>query len=317
MKRIEMNKKNEDITIKEAYEQFVRVKKAMKMEDTSLSTYRYAYNELINVIDENELCASIDSDIITDILEYFAISKSHIKNATLLCNMRHIRAILYFFMSRGYMAEFKIQMPQKIETIKATYTDKELELLLKKPNMKMVEFCEYRNWVMVNYLLGTGNRLNTILNLKIGDLDLEEHEVILRTTKNKQQQIVPIPSSLVKILSEYLEVRQGEVEDYLFPTFNGTQLSKRGAESTLEEFNKNKGVSVGMHKFRHTFAKKWILNGGDIFRLQKILGHKSLEMVKNYVQMFSADLHNNYDKFNPLENMSIQEKQKIKMKKNK
>jgi len=55
--------------------------------------------------------------------------------------------------------------------------------------------------------------------------------------------------------------------------------------------------------FRHTFAKKWILSGGDIFRLQKLLGHSSLEIVKEYVNIFGADLKAQYDAYNPLENV--------------
>jgi integrase/recombinase XerD len=64
----------------------------------------------------------------------------------------------------------------------------------------------------------------------------------------------------------------------------------------------------------HTFAKLWILNGGDIFRLQKILGHSSLDIVKEYVNMFSTDLQINFDEFNPLENIKVnQKKTSIKM----
>jgi len=60
---------------------------------------------------------------------------------------------------------------------------------------------------------------------------------------------------------------------------------------------------TSVHLFRHTFAKKWILSGGDIFRLQKLLGHSSLEIVKEYVNIFGADLKAQYDTFNPLESM--------------
>lgn len=58
---------------------------------------------------------------------------------------------------------------------------------------------------------------------------------------------------------------------------------------------------TSIHLYRHTFAKKWILAGGDIFRLQKILGHSSLDVVKEYVEMFTNDLQKDFDKFNALE----------------
>jgi integrase/recombinase XerD len=59
----------------------------------------------------------------------------------------------------------------------------------------------------------------------------------------------------------------------------------------IGKYNQKRGVNkTSVHLFRHTFAKNWITNGGDIFRLQKILGHSSIEMVKEYVEMFSDDL---------------------------
>ena len=78
-------------------------------------------------------------------------------------------------------------------------------------------------------------------------------------------------------------------------------------------------TKTSIHLFRHTFAKNWILSGGDIFRLKSILGHSSLEIVKEYVNMFGGDLKKDFDKFNPLENMKSvfaeREREAIRMKK--
>jgi len=58
--------------------------------------------------------------------------------------------------------------------------------------------------------------------------------------------------------------------------------------NNLRDYNLSRGImKTGVHRWRHTFAKKWILAGGDIFRLQKILGHSSLDVVKEYVDMFT------------------------------
>ena len=48
--------------------------------------------------------------------------------------------------------------------------------------------------------------------------------------------------------------------------------------------------------------------GGDIFRLQKLLGHKSMEIVKEYVNMFNEDLQKDFNTFNPLEKFAKTDK---------
>jgi len=58
----------------------------------------------------------------------------------------------------------------------------------------------------------------------------------------------------------------------------------------------------------------FILNGGDVFRLQKILGHRSIEIFKEYVNMFTNDLKKDFDNFNPLENINKSKGKPIRIK---
>jgi site-specific recombinase XerD len=66
---------------------------------------------------------------------------------------------------------------------------------------------------------------------------------------------------------------------------------------------KVENVRLLAHTFRHTFAKNWLMNGGDIFRLQKIRGHKTLEMVRNYVNITFKDIQSQHSKFSPCDNL--------------
>jgi len=156
---------------------------------------------------------------------------------------------------------------------------------------------------MVNYLLATGNRLRTMINLKIDDIDFDNNLIYMLKTKNKKQQIIPLSKQLKPILQEYLGYRKGNKEDCVFCSVYGKQLSTSGTENIISKYNRSREVEkTSIHMYRHTFAKKWILNGGDPFTLKEILGHSTMDMVNQYVNIFGKDLENVFNSYNPLDN---------------
>ncbi len=57
------------------------------------------------------------------------------------------------------------------------------------------------------------------------------------------------------------------------------------------------------HLLRHTFAARYLENGGDIYSLQHILGHTSLEMVKKYVHLTDRKMAVYFPQYSPLDNL--------------
>lgn len=189
-----------------------------------------------------------------------------------------------------------------VKKVQKPYTTNELDLLLKKPNLKTCSFTEYRDWVIINYLLATANRVKTLINIQIGDLDLDNSNVLLRHMKNGKQQILPLSSSIVKILSEYLKYRKGSNDDYLFCSRYGQKLTRNALEHSIKKYNLKCGVTkTAIHHFRNTFSIMYLQNGGDSKKLQAILGHSTSDMVNDYVDLVQLDLTIDFDKNNPLE----------------
>jgi integrase/recombinase XerD len=293
---------NASTTVKDGYGKFIRIKKAKNLSPHSIVHYELQYKLFGEFFGVTRPCSEITEDTYYEYIEHLKDTRNA-NTVTLNTYLGSLRTILYFFMEEGYMSKFKIMLLKAEKKIKETYADGELEKILKKPNIKKCSFTEYRNWVMANYFLGTGNRLSTAINLLISHLDFENNLIFMDKTKNGRQQLIPMSKSLGEILQEYLVYRKGEGIDYVFCDCRGRQLTKSGTTTIIRKYHLSRGVErTSTHAYRHTFAKKWILNGGDIFRLQKILGHSSVEMVKNYVEMFNNDLQQDFDTFNPLEN---------------
>lgn len=314
-----MQNTHKEIDFESAFGQFIRECKLRNLSDYTIIYYERCKNNFGEYFDISQPCNLIDSDVYKGFIEYLQGKEPKLKDTTINTNLRGIRAIINFCIEQKYTKSCKMYLMKIDKPVKEIYTEQELNRLLEKPNLKKCSFAEYRTWVMTNFVLGTGQRLSSMLNMKIGDISLEDREAVVRKTKGRKQLIIPLSTSLCKILEEYFQYRGNNPEEYLFPNqFNG-QLSSKGAEDAVADYNHNRGVNTtSIHRYRHTFAKMWIMNGGDIFSLQRMLGHSSLEMVKEYVNLFGGDLQIQYDKFNPLDSFQENQKQKVlKMKKNK
>ena len=155
--------------------------------------------------------------------------------------------------------------------------------------------------IFVRWSFGTALIFGAYLNIKIKDLDFDADVVNITHTKNRKALIIPLNSDIKKILQEYLKYRKGEDEDYLFCNIYGKQLAKSTLIHTILEYNTKRGVSkTGTHRYRHTFAKKWILMGGNVVSLQKILGHSSLQITQNYINLLVSDMAKDVEEFNIL-----------------
>jgi integrase/recombinase XerD len=286
----------------EAFEQFIQTKTVMNVSEDTVIHYRNVFRYFTQFFGEGRRCNEVSEQTIIEYLVYMRKEKPDLATKTVNTYVKGLRAIFYFMMKNGWMDEFKITLPRVEETIKETYNDYEVQQLVRKPDMKKCSFSELRNWTMVCYYLATGNRLGTVVSLKISDLDFSADEILIRRTKQKKQQIIPMSSELRAVLQEYLTYRKGEPEDALFCNAYGEPLTKESMATCIERYNHSRGVEkTSIHLFRHTFAKQWILNGGDIFRLQKILGHSTLDMVKNYVAIYGGDLKKDFDRFTVLD----------------
>lgn len=219
--------------------------------------------------------------------------------------------MINYWVEKEYLKPIKFTMLKVNETIKDTYTDTEISKLLRRPDLKKSSFCELRTWAIINFFIGTGCRISSLINVKIEDIDWHNGLIAYTHTKNKKPQYVPLSKQLGQILTDYLKHRGGEEGDYLFPSENNTKLVGTSVAHDLARYNRKRGVDkTSAHLFRHTFAKNWILEGGDPLRLQKVLGHSTLAMTQHYTNLYKHDLQRGFEDFNLLSRMKTE---KIRM----
>lgn len=300
--KITMNT-SKKLSVESAYELFIRKCRVKNLSEATITSYNNKVIPFVEFCNGGEISAvTIDTvDGFTDMLK----KEHNVNDVSVVSYLRSVRAFLYYCMDCNYMASFKIHLPKCNKEIKEIYTDEQLERLLAKPDTNTCSFTEYKTWVFENYLIATGNRLSTALNVRIKDIDFDNGIIVLRKTKNRKQQIIPLSATLADVLQEYLVVRGGQPEDYLFCNNYGEQASNRTWQTLVYRYNVKRDVNVtSIHAFRHSFARLWILNHGDIMRLKTILGHSNIAVTNEYLQMFGQDLQMDFEKFNPLDNMN-------------
>ena len=176
--KITMKQAGANLSIIEAFKDFVVAQTAKGVSDKTVETYHAHFRSIGKHLD-----TSLTFDVLkqTD-LDRMVVSmrQSRLAHNSISSYLRVFRTFLNWARKAGY-TELEMANYKDKETVKETYTDAELMLLLQKP-ARSCDFCEYRNWVIINFLVNCGCRAGTIRNIQNRDVDFERKQVIFRHT---------------------------------------------------------------------------------------------------------------------------------------
>jgi len=173
--------------------------------------------------------------------------------------------------------------------------------------MKLVAECKTglaeRDKAILLSLVDTGCRASEFLSVNIGDLDFVNGEIRILHGKGDKYRTVYLGRNSRRAVRRYLKTRK-ELSSHspLWITNDGCRLTFSGLRQIIRRRAWDAQIdSPGIHDFRRCFAIEFLRNDGDIFTLQKILGHSSLEMVKRYLAIAKTDCEIAHRKASPVD----------------
>lgn len=224
--------------------------------------------------------------------------------------VRTLKTFGSWLQEEGYASThpFKRLKPPKLpETMIEILADDEIKRLLASINPK----CHLgaRMYAIFLLLLDTGIRASELCGLSLDNVHLDEGYVKVRGKGNKER-IVPIGMSTKKALMAYMHGYRSEVADEgakaVFLTVDGTPLQYAGLAQAIRRLGEAGEVKrLHPHLFRHTFAVRYLMNGGDIMTLRLILGHTTLEVTQLYLHLAEAHVQVQHSRFSPVDRLEL------------
>lgn len=242
--------------------------------------------------------------------EYRKDFGKEISSGTINNYIRNIKVFFNYCYDKKYIKTNPVEKLKFVKTkrkMKEEITDAEFKALIKAINTTI--YSEYRDYTIIQLIFDTGMRLSETLNLKLEDIDLERRTILIpaEINKGRKDRYVFFSNTMANILRKWLQYKDRYCDsDYLFPTKGGTIISASNFGRNFRMYLKKAKIDkeLSAHCLRNNFAKRFLLSGGDIFMLSKILGHSSVTVTeKAYLDVTMTDIRKSYQRFSPLEGM--------------
>lgn len=290
---------------------FITAKRSESVTASTLATYERGLKKFFDYLREQDLfdITKADTGIIREYL--ITLKDGGLKGITVHQHFRILRTLFKFLFQEDYLTKnpmINVKAPKIEQKEMRTFTSSEISKILNAFDKE--DFIGMRNYCIMCLLFSTGIRKKELSDLTINDVNITNDLIRISNGKGQKERYAPIGRVLRRTLMKYIEMReeylQGESCKWLFVTPRDARRMTAACLASLFRKLKitlnMKGEKVSCHTWRHTFAKTYLLNGGDIFSLQKILGHADIVTTKNYLHLNEKEIKTQHAKFNPLDN---------------
>lgn len=284
----------------ELVKEFLEHKERRGLSPHTLIYYRYRMQSWLLFIEKEqrtETPEQVTPDTVVD-WSHWVRTVQHCNPNTARHGMIALRAFYNWLIKRELLDLRKnpvtdAEKPTVLQKVIETLTPEQIKAMLADCDA-YPDFYGIRDKAAMLLLLDTGLRASECCDIKVDDINWDNQTILITNGKGSKQRIVPFANSVFVALRAYLRVRPELSHNYLFANHFGERLDRDRLRELIirhGEHAKVKGARLSPHTFRHTFAIQYLLNGGDSFSLQTILGHSTSDMTKRYVNFAQGMLN--------------------------
>jgi integrase/recombinase XerD len=308
------------ITFSQALTGYEMAANARRLSQHTIAEYKNTFRRFTEFLAGDPAMASITREQVT----HFLASRDDVSGKTLLNYHTGLSALWTWAASEKIVPENIIHLvdrPKSEQRVIQPLTELEIRGIMnaltytnlvqqpgKRAARRKLPDAE-RDQAIVLLLLDTGLRASELCDLPIHRVDLKSPNkgIAVRNGKGGKDRHIPISARTGQAIWKYLTTRkEARLDEPLFVTEHNRPLDRTQLGKMLAHAGEKAGIAdVHPHRFRHSFAIMFLRNGGDIYTLQAILGHSTLEMIKTYLQISQTDVDAAHRKASPVDNMRL------------
>lgn len=283
----------------EPYLDFILSREAMMCTQRTISWYQFTLGKIISWLEDNYVDSpeKIKSRHVRGLLGEMA-SKGY-ADSYIHSYARVMKTFFRFMVQEEYISEsIRIQMPKVAEKKLTVYNEVQVRQILRVCKDK-------RDRAFIQLMVDSGLRLSEVIALNWADVDVSNGIIRVLKGKGRKTRIVVVGVSTRRALLKY----RGEVDSQdlkpLFQTITGGRFTPAGLRSWVLRIGKRAKIHVTPHALRRTFATLSLRAGMDVFQLQALMGHSSLEMTRRYVSLLDEDLIKAHKRYGPIDHLFL------------
>jgi integrase/recombinase XerD len=292
-----------------AIECFLTYCRAKNLSENTLVYYGYrleAFRRYVEQQDSGLATAEITRPFIRDFVRSEIEARSP---STANHSVTALRAFFGFLAREGFLTDNPMIGVEKVRQKRAlisTFATEQIEAMLASCGK---DFLGVRDKALILMLFDMGLRVSELCGLKLADVSWSDQQVLV-LGKGNRERTVGFGQASRQALAQYV-ARRGELKtDAAFVTCFGDPLNRHRAAEIVRKRCKMAGVTglrCSPHTIRHTFAVSYLRGGGDLFSLQKILGHSDLTMTRRYCELSQTDVIERHRLHSPGDKLKLAE----------